>query len=221
MAEMLKRPGRELELGLDGGRYLVYLAQGGKLAETTVELAAGRTVELAPAAFRPSVRQPTRSRGDDRYAEVPESRRRVNPYAVLSSRVALAPDKKVGLAAGMQLGLRLDDRWRLGLAGVFYSQAQVNDWDELDSLFQGFPDNVLSYWGLAAQVAIPADRTVRLTLGGLVGFDSRSLVVEPQVGLEVVIARLVGLQATLSKRFGPGEGIDGLAVGFGLVFTPH
>ncbi|MEW6753880.1 MAG: caspase family protein, partial [Candidatus Latescibacterota bacterium] len=65
IAEVDKRAGRPMELGLEPGAYAVHLEGGPQLMVATLALGAGQRAELGLADFVPTAREQTALRGDD------------------------------------------------------------------------------------------------------------------------------------------------------------
>ncbi len=184
IAELTKPFGRDIEIGLSGGKYTVINIRDGKLYEAETEVDDGSRVTLRTGSFQMEGKEETRARGDYKTkqdTDKNEGKFLVNNFLELrhsgygAPLVRLSPiDGKNSILVGGQGGWIIDDRFVLGIGGcglvTRHEKENLDIEPKVDTLYLQ-----MGYGGLFLEYYLFPQNIFQIAFGILIGAGGYAL----------------------------------------------
>ncbi|NIM11434.1 MAG: hypothetical protein GTO45_36835 [Candidatus Aminicenantes bacterium] len=198
VVELNKPSGRDIELGLEKGKYRVIVIAEGLIWESKVKLPEGKRVALARDDFKKMDKIDTVARGDFRAIKRKTFKKRgkTTIFGAWLNKLTRVRDTW-SMLSGFQFGLTFNRSLSIGFAGF----ANTGD----------FPLGHPVYWGLTVEYLFPARSMFQPKVGILVGAGEEYLlshgfyVIEPEASVTFNITRKFSITSGISFRINTRE----------------
>jgi len=197
VVELNKPMGRQIDLGLESGKYRVINIHGDQVMESRINLPMGDTVLLDESLFSKTNMIDTVARGDikmkqkQRYMVFKKSGRKMNFYGAYNSKFTQIDGASV-VMLGLRFGVTFNKSLSLGFAAFGNGNYSTS----------GHP----AYAGAILEYAFPSFTFINPKLGLLIGageevlLDRSFFILEPEFNLTINFTRLLNVNLGVSYR---------------------